>query len=118
MLLCVADREFHATLLITPTQAYAGSRLVKLNEHLDFVRIGQKAQTAALEPEPINLEEEIQTRASRIRRLSPSERMRAQMELSARIATMERNVKNGYLDWQPQLELDRRVLELSSIGAW
>jgi len=44
--------------------------------------------------------------------------MRAQMELSARIATMERNVKNGYLDWQPQLELDRRVLELSSIGAW
>jgi hypothetical protein len=75
-----------------------------------------KGQAAAIEQEATDIEEEIQARARRIRRLAAGDRLHAQMQLAARIKTMERNISQGYREWIPALEADKRVLELSRMG--
>jgi hypothetical protein len=64
-----------------------------------------KGSTPAIEQEPTPIEDEIEARARRIRRLSTGDRLHAQAALQSRIKTMERNIAN-----------EKRVLELSQIG--
>jgi hypothetical protein len=75
-----------------------------------------KGATPAVEQDPVSIDDEIQARARRIRRLSTGERLHAQAALQSRINTMEKNIERGYREWIPALEADRKVLELSQMG--
>jgi hypothetical protein len=82
----------------------------------DFIRMGQRAQTPAITQEPTDIEQEIQARARKIRAMPLGERIYAQGSIMGRIKTMERNIAKGYHEYIPQLEAERRVLELSKLG--
>jgi predicted nucleic acid-binding protein len=75
-----------------------------------------RSTTPAIEQEPTPIEDEIQARVRRIRRLSTGDRLYAQSQLASRIKVMERNIANGYREYIPALEVEKRVLELSQIG--
>jgi hypothetical protein len=75
-----------------------------------------KGRTPAIEQEPTDLEQEIQARARKIRAMPVGERIYAQGSISGRIRTMEKNIERGYSEWVPQLEAEKRVLELSKLG--
>lgn len=74
-----------------------------------------KSTTPAIEPEPIDLEDEAAIRAHKIRALPIGERLYVQGQIAARIKTMEKNIAQGY-DWSRELEVKRKVLELSRLG--
>jgi hypothetical protein len=80
----------------------------------DTVRVAEVARDSvpAVEPASVDLDGEAETRARRIRALLPSDRMRAELELSARAATMERNLGHGHLEWTAELAVLQRTLEL------
>ena len=76
-----------------------------------------KAQTPAIEQTaPLYDDDEIAAKARRIRALSIGERTYAQSQIMGRIATMEKNIERGYLEWRPALEAERRLLELTKLG--
>jgi hypothetical protein len=74
-----------------------------------------RSTTPAIEPAPIDTDAEIQARARKIRAMPIGERIYMQGQILGRIRTMERNQKNGY-DWSRELEVERKVLELSRMG--
>ena len=80
----------------------------------DTVRVAEVARDSVppAEPAPVDLDGEAEVRARRIRALPPSDRMRAELELSARAATMERNLGHGHLEWAAELAVIKRTLEL------
>jgi hypothetical protein len=80
----------------------------------DTVRVAEVSRDSVpvAEPAPVDLDGEAEVRARRIRALPPSDRMRTELELSARAATMERNLSHGHLEWTAELAVLKRTLEL------
>jgi hypothetical protein len=80
----------------------------------DTVRVAEVSRDSVpvAEPAPVDLDGGAEVRARRIRALPPSDRMRTELELSARAATMERNLSHGHLEWTAELAVLKRTLEL------
>ena len=93
-------------------------RLVR-GEEMDASEIPKGTVTTAQNraigaPEPVqpDLDAEAQAEARRIRALLPSDRQRRLVELSAREATMVRNIDNGHPEWAGELAHLRRIRAL------
>lgn len=75
-----------------------------------------KGNVPAITQEPTDIEDEIQSRVRKLRRLSPGDRLHAQSAIAARIKTMERNIANGYREYIDALAVEKRVLAESQYG--
>jgi hypothetical protein len=75
----------------------------------------QNRAQAAPEPAEVDLDADAQAEARRIRALLPSDRQRRLVELSAREATMVRNIENGHREWAGELAQLRRIRQLVGV---
>ena len=76
------------------------------------VRARQRPQEPVEEPAPLSTEEMAQQRARRIAEQSYGQRSHDVALLRGRIATLQRNCQHGYREWEGELELCRRTLEI------
>jgi hypothetical protein len=72
----------------------------------------QAAGVPRVEPAEVDTDAETEAQARRIRQLPPSDRQRALVELSAREASMEKSLANGYAEWSGPLAQLRRIRQL------
>ena len=90
-----------------------------LYEPVDFLRAGQKAHAPALDPAPLQVEEEATGRANGIRKTSTGEQQYHVAKLQGELQVLLRNVENGYADGYTgfRIAVVKRTLELLGVAA-
>jgi hypothetical protein len=83
------------------------------SEQEDFLAMGLKAQTPAGEGVTLTVESEAQGLARKIKESTGGERQYNLSIIASEIATIERNIENGYAGWEFRLAVLRRTLELA-----
>jgi hypothetical protein len=95
--------------------AYGSNPVIVPGDAVGTARAHQRPQeppTAAVEDQEPSIEDQAQGRARAIRRESPGLQLDSIGKLRGRVKLLERNVAQGYRDWDYDLRLSKRTLEV------